>query len=83
MLTQVGRTTYLLRKGIMGNAVKEQAEKWVRIKEVADHLDVSVSYLNKQVLYGDIPVHRIGRNLRFRLSEIDTWVSNGASGCYA
>jgi len=55
-------------------------EKWVRVSEVADHLDVSASFINKAALYTDIPVHRIGRNLRFRLSEVDQWVESGAHG---
>jgi excisionase family DNA binding protein len=54
-------------------------EKWVRVSEVADHLDVSASFINKAALYTDFPVHRIGRNLRFRLSEVDLWVAKGGS----
>lgn len=49
-------------------------EAWVRIRDVAGHLGVSVSWINKAVQFGDIPVHRVGRCLRFRLSEVDTWI---------
>jgi len=49
-------------------------ESWVRVNEVAHHLNVSASWVNKAVQYGDIPVHRVGRNLRFRLSEVDAWM---------
>lgn len=49
-------------------------EGWVKVNEVANHLGLSESFVNKAVLSSDIPVHRIGRSLRFRLSEIDSWV---------
>lgn len=59
--------------------MSSQGEQWVKVGQVADHLNVSRSWINKAVLNGAIPVHRVGRSLRFRLSEIDAWV-NGASG---
>ena len=56
-------------------AGSEFREQWVRVPDVAKHLDVSISWINKAVLDGTIPVHRVGRNLRFRLSEIDAWIA--------
>lgn len=54
------------------------SEPLVRVSDVAEHLDVSESWVNKAVQYGRIPVHRVGRNLRFRLSEVDRWIDEGA-----
>jgi len=49
-------------------------ERWVGIGDVAQHLVVSKSWVNKAVRGTSIPVHRVGRQLRFRLSEIDRWI---------
>jgi excisionase family DNA binding protein len=50
-------------------------EQWVNVPTVARHLGVSRSWVNKAVLDEAIPVRRVGRSLRFRLSEIDAWLS--------
>ena len=51
-----------------------RSEPWVTVREVAEHLHVSTSCMNKAVQTGTLPVHRAGRNLRFRLSEVDAWL---------
>ena len=46
-------------------------EGWGGIADVAAHLSVAK----------DFPAHRVGRLLRFRLSEVDEWVkAGGGSG---
>jgi len=61
----------------MENAM--ELEKWVSIRVVAEHLCVSRSFVNKAVQKGEVPVHRVGRNLRFRLTEIDAWIEGSES----
>jgi len=56
---------------MLANASSEQ---WVRLPDVAAHLSVSHSWVNKAVQFGLLPVHRVGRSLRFRLSEVDAWI---------
>lgn len=60
-------------------AAMNTPERWVGVREVAEHLNMSDSWVNKAVQWGTIPVHRVGRNLRFRLSEVDAWVERQAS----
>jgi excisionase family DNA binding protein len=60
--------------------IERKYEQLVGVADVAEYLQMSKSFINKSVLYSDIPVHRIGRSLRFRLSEIDQWVEGGARG---
>lgn len=55
------------------------SEPWVRVREVAEHLGVSESWVHKSVQTGSIPVRRAGRSLRFRLSEIDAWLTDSGS----
>ena len=52
-------------------------EGWVGIADVAAHLSVARDSIYRWVDTKDFPAHRVGRLLRFRLSEIDEWVRTG------
>ena len=52
-------------------------EGWVGIAEVAAHLQVAKDSIYRWVDSKGFPAHRVGRLLRFRLSEVDEWVRNG------
>ena len=46
------------------------------VQEAADHLHVKVSWIYARVEGVNdlnLPVHRVGRQLRFRRGELDTW----------
>ena len=49
-------------------------EAWVGIAEVAAHLSVARDSIYRWVETKDFPAHRVGRLLRFRISEVDEWV---------
>ena len=53
-------------------------ESWVGIAEVAAHLQVTKESIYRWVDAKGFPARRVGRLLRFRLSEVDEWVK--ASG---
>ncbi len=52
-------------------------EGWVGIADVAAHLSVAKDSIYRWVDSKDFPAHRVGRLLRFRLSEVDEWVKSG------
>ena len=52
-------------------------EGWVGIADVAAHLSVAKDSIYRWVETKDFPAHRVGRLLRFRLSEVDEWVKTG------
>ena len=52
-------------------------EGWVGIADVATHLRVTKDSIYRWVDAKDFPAHRVGRLLRFKLSEVDEWVRNG------
>ncbi len=52
-------------------------EGWVGIADVAAHLRVARDSIYRWVDTKDFPAHRVGRLLRFRLSEVDEWVKAG------
>ena len=54
-------------------------EKWVGIEEIALHLDVNKDTIRNWIKKTDIPAHRVGRQWKSKLSEIDEWVRSGKS----
>lgn len=52
-------------------------EPWVGIAEVAAHLQVAKDTVYRWVNTHGLPAHRVGRLFRFRLSEVDEWVTAG------
>ena len=48
-------------------------ESWVDISEVAAHLQVARESVYRWVDSKGFPAHRVGRLLRFRLTEVDEW----------
>lgn len=55
-------------------------ESWVGIKDVAGHLRVAKESIYRWVESKGFPAHRVGRLLRFKLSDVDEWVrSTGVS----
>ena len=52
-------------------------EGWVDIGEVAVHLRVTKDSIYRWVDTKGFPARRVGRLLRFRLSEVDEWVKAG------
>ena len=53
-------------------------ENWVDIAEVATHLQVTKDSIYRWVDSKSFPAHRVGRLLRFKLSEVDEWVRSGS-----
>lgn len=54
-------------------------ERWVGVEEVAAHLRVAEASIYRWVESKDFPAHRVGRLLRFKLSEVDEWVENSGA----
>jgi excisionase family DNA binding protein len=53
-------------------------ESWVGVEDVAAHLRVAQESIDRWIDSKGFPAHRVGRLLRFKLSEVDEWVT--ASG---
>jgi len=48
-------------------------EAWVGAEEVAAHLGIQKPTVYRWVKSEGLPAHRMGRLLRFKLSEVDRW----------
>lgn len=55
-------------------------EKWISIEESAEHLGVKVATIRDWIRKEKgIPAHKIGRQWKFKISELDNWVNSGKS----
>ncbi|GIW56953.1 MAG: transcriptional regulator [Nitrospiraceae bacterium] len=52
-------------------------EQWVSVDRVAAHLGVTRDSIYRWIERKGFPAHRVGRLLRFKLSEVDQWVTIG------
>ena len=59
----------------MSNEVNNASpEKWVNLKDVAEHLSVSHDTIRAWIRKGTIPYSTAGKQYKFKLSEVDEWV---------
>lgn len=55
-------------------------DRWQSVQEIAEYLGVSTDSVYRWVEQRGLPVHRIGRLLRFKCSDVDRWVRGQESG---
>ena len=56
-----------------------EIENLVGIEDVASYLDVSKDTIRAWIKKGTIPFRKVGRQYKFRLSEVKAWVDSGKS----
>jgi len=54
-------------------------EPWLTRQEIARHLQVSEDTLMRWVQDRAMPAHKLGRQWRFKASEVDAWVVAGGA----
>ena len=54
-----------------------EPEAWVDAEQVAAHLGVQKHSIYRWIDEKGFPANRVGRLLRFKLSEVDEWVRQG------
>lgn len=53
-------------------------DKWINIEEAAEYLGVKPATIRDWIRKGkDIPAKKIGKQWKFKLSELDQWVQSG------
>lgn len=61
------------------NAIMNEVERWHSLNEISKHLGVSKDTIRIWIKKNTIPYHKIGRQYKFRISEVDAWVESGQS----
>lgn len=54
-------------------------ERWCSVEEIAVHLGVSKESIYRWIERQKIPAHKVGRQWKFKISEVDRWVISGGS----
>lgn len=55
-------------------------EKWINLDEAADYLGIKPGTVREWIRKGKgIPAHKIGKQWKFKCSELDEWVKSGNS----
>ena len=55
-------------------------ENWINIEEAAEHLGVKPVTIRGWIRNEKgIPAHKIGRQWKFKVTELDEWVKSGKS----
>jgi excisionase family DNA binding protein len=52
----------------------------VSVEEISSHLGVAKDTVYRWIGSRELPAHRVGRPLKFKVSEIDHWVQVGGAG---
>ena len=56
------------------------SEKWVSLDTAAEYLGVKPVTIRDWIRKGkDMPAHKIGKQWKFKFSELDEWVRSGQS----
>lgn len=54
-------------------------ERWSNLGEIANHIGVSKDTIRSWIKKEAIPHHKVGRQYKFKISEVDAWVESGQS----
>ncbi len=56
-----------------------EAEKWVNLEDVSAHVGLSKDTIRNYIKKEQIPYYRVGKQYKFKISEIDAWIESGKS----
>lgn len=54
-------------------------DRYYSMPEIMKYLGISRDTALRWITTKQMPVHKIGKNWKFKLSEIDEWVNSGAA----
>lgn len=63
----------------MQNTNKFETERWLSLEEIANHIGCSKDTIRAWIKKGTIPYHKVGRQFKFKISEVDEWIQSGKS----
>ena len=57
----------------------EDLERWLNLEEIANHIGCSKDTIRTWIKKDTIPYYKVGRQYKFKVSEIDHWIQSGKS----
>ena len=57
----------------------EDLERWLKLEEIAKHIGCSKDTIRTWIKKDTIPYYKVGRQYKFKVSEIDYWIQSGKS----
>lgn len=54
-------------------------ERWYSLEEISNHLGISKDTIRAWIRKETIPFYKVGRQYKFKVSEVDSWVESGQS----
>ena len=56
---------------------QEITDRWLSVQEIAHYLGISKETVYRWLDSKKIPAHKIGKQWKFKTTEVDRWVLNG------
>lgn len=56
-----------------------EIERWYSLGEISNHLGVSKDTIRGWIKKEIIPFYKVGRQYKFKVSEVDAWIESGES----
>ena len=63
----------------MNKVNKLETERWQSLEEIANHIGCSKDTIRAWIKKETIPYHKVGRQFKFKISEVDEWIQSGKS----
>ena len=57
----------------------EDLERWLNLEEIAQYIGCSKDTIRTWIKMKTIPIYKVGRQYKFKVSEIDAWIQSGQS----
>ena len=55
--------------------IETSPERWLSVEEISIHLGVSKETIYRWAEKRKMPSHKVGRQWKFKVSEVDSWVT--------
>lgn len=63
----------------MERQIIKEPERWLNLEEISKHLGMSKDTVRAWIKKGAIPHYKVGRQYKFKISEVDAWIESGKS----
>lgn len=59
--------------------MNSRVEPWVTMKDVQEHVGARRETIAQWIAKRNMPAYKVGRQWKFKLSEVDEWVRSGGA----